>query len=337
MRVSSAILFGSATVALLTACSAGNAAPSLAPGARAPFVDVAAVSATNGNETIVSDGVNNVVSVFNRGGGTTARITAGISAPTGIATDAAEQLYIANTGGGNVLVYAKPYTSLTLTIPDTVGIPVGVAVSTTGIVAVMNGGLGTASGNVTFYAKGSTTPCVTVASNAGLYPMTGAFDAAGNLFILADHLVKGRDTTFVGEISGGCSATSVAILRTGNALAQPNALQVRRGSILVMDQPVGNQGPVLANLDSVIYTYAPPVNGSLGSPLIVTKLTQGITPTAFALSANGNRVWTVHSGLGAGRIEYTFPAGRFMKSQNQNPQGGLFTPGGIAVNPPAIP
>src|SRR5271170_3533937 len=101
MRVSSAILCGSATVALLSACSAGSSQPSVAPpGAPTPFVDVAAVTAPNGNETIVSDTLNNVVSVFNSGGRATAHITAGISQPTGIATDAAEQLYIANSGGG---------------------------------------------------------------------------------------------------------------------------------------------------------------------------------------------------------------------------------------------
>ena len=337
MRVSSAILCGSATLALLSACSTGNPQPRVAAGAETPFVDVAAVTAANGNETIVSDTLNNVVSVFNGGGRATARITAGISQPTGIATDAAEQLYIANSGAGNILVYAKPYTSVTLTLADTVGDPVGVAVSGSGVVGVMNGGLGDASGNVSFYAKGSATPCVTVANNAGLYPQTGAFDAGGNLFVLGNHIVKGRDEPFVAEISGGCSATSVAMLRIGNVLAQPTAIQVRRGSVLIADEPVGNQGPVLANLDPVIYTYGPPANGSLGAPLIVTKLTQGTTTAAFALSKNGNRVWAVHSGLAAGRIEYTFPDGRFMRSQNEAAKGSIFTPGGIAVNPPAIP
>lgn len=337
MRVSSAILCGSATVALLSACSAGSSQPSVVPGAQTQFVDVAAVTAPNGNETIVSDSLNNVVSVFNAGGRATAHITAGISQPTGIATDAAEQLYIANSGGGNILVYAKPYTSVTLTLADTVGAPVSVAVSGSGVVGVMNGGLDDASGNVSFYAKGSATPCVTVANNVGLYPQHGAFDAAGNLFVLGNHLVKGRTVPFVAEISGGCSATSIAMLRIGNVLATPTAIQVRRGNVLIMDEPVENQGPVLAIIDPVIYTYGPPANGSLGSPLIVTKLTQGLTPAAFVLSKNGNRVWTVHSGLAAGRIEYTYPAGRFITSKNQTAGGGLFTPGGIAVNPPAIP
>jgi hypothetical protein len=337
MRVSSAILCGSATLALLSACSTGNPQPHVAAGAEAPFVDVAAVTAANGNETIVSDNLNSVVSVFNGGGRVTARITAGISQPTGIATDAAEQLYIANSGAGNILVYAKPYTAVTLTLADTVGEPLGVAVSGAGVVGVTNGGLGDASGSVSLYAKGSAKACVTVANNAGLYPQTAAFDAAGNLFVLGNHLVKGRSEPFVAEISGGCSATSVAMLRIGNVLAQPTAIGVRRGSVLIADEPVGNPGPVLGNLDPVIYTYGPPANGSLGAPLIVTKLTQGITTAAFALSRNGNRVWIVHSGLAAGRIEYTFPDGRFITSQNQAAKGSIFTPGGIAVNPPAIP
>jgi hypothetical protein len=337
MRVSSAILCGSAAIALLSACSAGNSQPSVALDRQTPFVNIAAVNSANGNETIVSDSLNNVISVFNGNGRTTARITAGLAGPAGLATDAAQQLYVANSGGGNILIYAKPYTSVTLTLADTVGDPIGVAVSGTGVVGVMNGVEGSAPGNVSFYAKGSATLCVTVATNAGIYPLAGAFDAAGNLFFIGVHLDKGRTVPFVAEISGGCGATTFAILRTGNVLVQPASIQVWRGNVLIMDEPLGNQGPVAAILDPVIYTYAPPAEGSLGSPVIVTKLTQGITPAAFVLAKNGTRVWIVHSGLAAGRIEYTFPGGYFLRSQNETAGHGLFTPGGIAVNPPVIP
>jgi hypothetical protein len=337
MRVSSALLCGSATVALLSACSNANPQTSAAPGVQTPFVDAAAVTAARGNETIVSDTISNVVSVFNGAGRATARITKGLSGPIGIATDASQQLYIANSAGGNILVYAKPYTSLTQTLADTVGEPIAVAVSGAGVVGVVSGGLGSASGNVSFYAKGSATACATVGTDAAIYPQFGAFDGTGNLFVLGSHQIDGRSVPFVAEISGGCSATSVALLRIGNGLNQPLGIATLRGRVLIMDLPAGSPGPVLAHLDPVIYTYAPPSNGSLGGPLLVTKLTQGTTPSGFALGKNGDRVWAVHSGLAAGRIESHYPDGRFITSQNENADNGLFSPGGIAVNPPAIP
>jgi hypothetical protein len=334
MRVLTAILCGTAATAFLAACSGGNSQPAVAPNAQTPFVDIAAVTAPNGNETIVSDGISNAVSIFSGTGKLNGYIKAGLNVPLGVATDSAEQLYIANSQAGNVLVYAKPYTALTRTLKDTDGIPTGVAVSSTGVVAVMNGA---SPGNVSLYAAGSATPCVTL-SLPVLFPSFGAFDGAGNLFF--DGYGKSGKTTkpIVAEISGGCSATAIQMLRTANKLFAPTAIQVQHGNILIMDEPVINQGPVLANLNPVIYTYAPPLGGSLGLPTMTTALTQGITPAAFAMSSDGKRLWIVHGGIGAGRIEYTYPRGRFVKSQNEPAKKrGLFTPTDIAVNPPSIP
>ena len=60
MRVLTAILCGTAATAFLAACSGGNSQPAVAPNAQTPFVDIAAVTAPNGNETIVSDGTATV-------------------------------------------------------------------------------------------------------------------------------------------------------------------------------------------------------------------------------------------------------------------------------------
>jgi hypothetical protein len=334
MRVLTAILCGTAATAFLVACSAGNSQPAVAPNAQTPFVDIAAVTAPSGAETIVADGINSAVSIFSRTGKLNAYITAGLNGPSGVATDSAQQLYIANTQAGNVLVYAKPYTALTRTLKVTSGLPVGVAVSSTGVVAVMNGGLN-GSGSVSFYPAGSVTPCATVAG-PGLSPMFGGFDAAGDLFF--DGYSGLAVAPIVAEISGGCSATAIQMLHVGNKLFQPAALQVVHGNILIMDEPVFNQGPVLAVFNPVIYTYAPPSGGSLGLPTITTWLTQGITPAAFAMSSDGKHLWIVHGGVGAGRIEYTYPRGRFVRSNDQFARkSGLFDPTDIAVNPPLIP
>ncbi len=336
MRISTAISCGTAATAFLVACSAGNSQPAVAPNAQTPFVDTSAVTAPNGAETIVADGINSAVSIFSRTGKLNAYITAGLNGPSGVATDSAQQLYIANTQAGNVLVYAKPYSALTRTLKDTAGMPVGVAVSSTGVVAVMNGGLN-GSGNVSFYPAGSVAPCATV-MGPGLSPMFGGFDAAGDLFFDGYSSLTGDTTPIVAEISGGCGATAIEMLRVGNKLFQPTTIQVLRGNILILDEPVFNQGPVLAEFNPVIYTYAPPSGGSLGLPTMTTALTQGITPVAFALSSDGKHFWIVHGGVGAGRIEYTYPRGRFVESHDEFARkSGLFSPTDIAVNPPLIP
>jgi len=58
--------------------------------------------------------------------------------PEGLATDAARNLYIANTGYMNILIYAPPYLTVTLTLGDGNNIPRAVAVSRKGLVAVAN-------------------------------------------------------------------------------------------------------------------------------------------------------------------------------------------------------
>lgn len=336
MRISTAILCGTAATAFLAACSAGTTQPAVAPNVQTPFVDIAAVTAPSGAETIVADGINSAVSIFSRTGKLNAYITAGLNGPSAVATDGAQQLYIANTQAGDVLVYAKPYTALTRTLKVTAGMPVGVAVSSSGVVAVMSGLNG--AGNVSFYAAGSVTPCATV-GGSNLSPLFGGFDAAGDLFFDGYRQpAKTLATPFVAEVSGGCNATAITMLRVGNELFQPTTIQVRHNNILIMDETLINQGPVAAEFNPVIYTYAPPMGGSLGLPTMTTALTQGITPAAFAMSSDGKHLWIVHGGVGAGRIEYIYPRGRFVKSQDQFARkNGLFEPTDIAVNPPLIP
>ncbi|MFY9739920.1 MAG: hypothetical protein WAK11_12860 [Candidatus Cybelea sp.] len=45
-------------------------------------------------------------------------------------------------------------------------------------------------------------------------------------------------------------------------------------------------------------------------------------------------LWIAHSDVASGRIEYTYPGGRFVKSFNER---HLVTAFGIAVNPAASP
>src|SRR5580658_3999986 len=142
MRVSShpGLLFRSVTaMAFLAGCLAGG---SQTPAATTPSLAGAQIGAADGQgaakQVIVSDSSANVVSVFDAEGRLQRRLRKGINYPFGITTDLAGNLYVANTGASNVLVYAQPYNVVTFTLALPNQSPTDVAVSTTGIVGVMS-------------------------------------------------------------------------------------------------------------------------------------------------------------------------------------------------------
>ena len=284
------------------------------------FVNVAGVNALHGNQTIISEIAFNTVSVYGANGQLNALLTIGLSEPQGLATDALEKLYVANTLKNDVFVYSKPYISPGLTLNDTNEYPVGVAVSGTGIVGVTNIGSVTGGfGNVSFYTKHSTVPCANVSDPNWQRVLFDAFDASGNLFI------DGQDAAgnaLVGEVSGGCKATSIATLGVGNTIIFPGGVQVENGNILIDDQGV-----------PAIYTYAPPSGGSLGSPTATTTLIAGTDPVTFAMMKGGLSLWTANTFTLPGGYKYTYPGGLFLKSITD----GFLAPIGIAVNPAAKP
>jgi hypothetical protein len=325
-----------AIAALLSGCSGASPVPSTSLSGAAPaqsnrdIVDVDAVNALHGNQTIVADGLDDAVGVYGARGRRNALLTAGLNQPAGIATDSAEKLYVANCGDSNVLIYPKPYTAVATTLQESNECPNGVAVSNAGIVAVFNSPpLSGGVGNVAIYAKGATSPCATVKNPNLEIPRYGAFDASGNLFVDG---FNSSGTTFVGEVSGGCRATTIAALVTANTIVQASSVQTRNGSVLIMDLSAGSVGQLL---NPAIYTYAAPSGGSLGSPKTTTRLTNGLETMVFTLAPGGNTIWAAHTGIGAGGIEYTYPRGRLLKAFDiLNP---TFQPTGIAVNPAYAP
>jgi hypothetical protein len=294
--------------------------PNVPPTHPKGFVNVAGVNALHGNETIISEIAFNTVSVYGRNGQLNALLTIGLSEPQGLATDAAENLYVANTLESNIFVYAKPYTSSKLTLNDAGQYPSDVAVSQTGIVGVANvQSVAGGAGGVSFFAKGSTVPCATVSDPKWSRVDFDAFDASGRLFI------DGQDSsgnTLVGDVSGGCGATSITTLSVKNTIQFPGGVQVLSGKILIDDQLV-----------PAIYTYAPPSGGSLGAPTATTLLMTGTDPVSFAMKKSGEALWAA-SNIGlAGGYKYTYPGGQFMKSITD----GFIITIGIAVNPAAKP
>ncbi|MBD5654516.1 MAG: hypothetical protein IAI50_04970, partial [Candidatus Eremiobacteraeota bacterium] len=178
---------GTATLALLAGCSGGGGStPATSPafsqqaiGARSmsmshqlvtghsvlkpgmpqfhggvPGIGFMTEDATKGGSVFVSDAVNLSVDIFSSAGKETGSITANLSEPQGLTTDKAGNLYLANTGDSNILVYAKGYKGTPVTIPDAGQYPVGVAVDADGNIGVTNIiSTSDGAGSVSFIAK----------------------------------------------------------------------------------------------------------------------------------------------------------------------------------------
>lgn len=173
-------------VATLAACSGGSqsgagAVPS-APAAYGP-AKAHASHYVYVSSQLTSQGAVNVYSTQGQGQPPVATITAGISAPAGLAVDASGNLYVANSGNNTVTVYAPGQTTPSATYSSGISTPLGVAVGSDGTLYVANetGGASYA-GSVTEYPSGSTTPSVTI-ELPGQYAISVALDSSNGLYV----------------------------------------------------------------------------------------------------------------------------------------------------------
>jgi DNA-binding beta-propeller fold protein YncE len=280
------------------------------------------------SHVFVSDATGDVVDVF-AGTKQTGQIT-GFNEPQGLATDLAGTLYVANTDANNVEEFAPPYSNTpTAIISDGSGSPVAVAVSSNGIVAVLNicsGPSCSLPGNVAFYANGNRTlPCEVVRGGVAATPLGGAFDHKNTLYLGA--LNSGR-VAQVSEIRDGCNARTITALTTSNTISFPADVQVdRSGNVAVLD--------VSAVSSAQIDIYAPPTRHSKLLTLQSTAaLVNAASPISFALTATGDDLFTADAGAHQA-MEYAYPAGGNSVLQLNPRPPGLFE--GVAVTPAEPP
>jgi DNA-binding beta-propeller fold protein YncE len=254
--------------------------------------------------------------------------------PEGIATDAAGNLYIANTGYMNVKIYAPPYATAKLTLSEGDNIPRDVAVSTKGLVAVANlCTLANCSGNtgsVSFFAKGSTTACTTVADATNFAHMQNAtFDAAGNLYVEADG--SAPQTWNIGKIVGGCNAKKIELLTTPNLRRWIGGIEIDKAHRIAVINKITASGPFY------IDTYNPPKNGSLGAPVSITMLggsnASSIENFAFLRSGLDFYDADTQNGSGSRSDEFKYPR----NGPPINTISGFDLAWGVAVTPTLLP
>jgi hypothetical protein len=286
-----------------------------------PFVNVAAINGAKGNQTFVSSLGSNTVSIWGANRQLNAILYDGLNAPLGLATDTDETLYVANGVDSDVLVYPKPYASYTRVLSDFGGQPTGVAVSSTGLVAVSNlfDPATNGNGSVTIYAKGASAPCVRLTNPNWREMGFDAFDRKGNIYVNGISLDQTK--VLIGEISGGCKATSIRNVTVGNALQGVGGIQVYDGKLLVLD-PAG----------STLYTYSPQSERALGQPSARTTLPHLVLPASIAMVAGNPALWIADEYWGV-VYQYGYPTGDLVKDLDN----GISAPFGVAVNPAQTP
>jgi sugar lactone lactonase YvrE len=336
MRIPSKISYfvtGAATLALLAGCSGGSGittpvtgsgastsqsvAHSVVPAAAAkkmftshsvlrpgiqplhaktpasPFINKEAIKNTT-SMIAISDAENNVVNVYNPAGSQIAELT-GFSEPQGMASDIKGDLYVADTENSRIQKYFAGFQGTPNSLEDPGQYPAGVdsfnngkVVAVTNIISTSGG-----AGSVSFFQGGKLVKTISSSSLAEAFFC--AFDAKGNLYVTG---FDGNFEASVGEIVGGINGTTYTELTTGNALEFPGGIQVTNTGSIVVDDQEG----------AAVYTYAPPVNGSLGSPTATTPLSEVSDPVTFAFTDTTADLYTADAGLASSQ-EYAYPAG----------------------------
>lgn len=285
-----------------------------------PFVSPALVGLPS--TIAISDFGNNDVNVYDDSGNLMATLTSGLSNPQGMASDRKGNLYIANTGAGNISVWAAGFNGPPTTWDDSGQFPADVDVRN-------NGGFGAATnifaqnggpGSVTLYRNGNN--IANVADPSVLEAFFCAFDKTGNLYF------DGFDA------NGAIAVWEIAHANTGGRTVQeltynatilfPGGVQVTNdGHIAIQDQS-GFQ----------ILTFNPPVNGSLGTPTATTPLTGAGDPVTFAFKKFNHHLYTADAAL-LDSNEYPYPAGG--SPENTISISGASLPIGTAVIPTQMP
>jgi hypothetical protein len=258
-----------------------------------PFVNVPAIQVQT-TLVFVSDAANNVVDIYDKSGNVLGQI-GGFSEPQGLAVDEKGNLYVANTLGNNVLIYAPPYTTLTTTLTDAGQYPVGVSTYNNGKFVAVTNIIDTSStaGSVTIYKNGVQGPTITDPSIARAYFC--GFDNTGNLYL--DYITSDA-TVGIGEIANvPKKGVTFTALTTTQTIEFPGGVEAAKRNVAVLDQDA-----------QTIYTFAPPVAGSLGAPIDTTALNGAGDPVTFWFGPNFKDVW-IGDAENADAVDYRYPAG----------------------------
>lgn len=212
---------------LLTAC-AGSQTPVNA----VPPVPSVIQHDVRGALLYVSDTVSGDVYVFSYPKGKLQQTLTGFADPAGECVDANGNVFIANTGGSNIIEYAHGGSSPIATIKDKGYFPFGCSIDpTTGDLAVTNfSTTGSAAGDVAIYTKAKGGHGRHYVDRLMQNPLLCGYDSSGNLFV--DGLAQ--SSTVVSELAhGGANLSDILLDRT---IYNPGGVQWDGKHVAIGDQ-----------------------------------------------------------------------------------------------------
>lgn len=272
------------------------------------------------------------VTIFGRG--LNPRSISGFSESQGIATDSHSNLYVADTDANDVEVFAPPYRQGPSSILATPAQwPVDAAVAKNGTVAAIiicqaSGSRCGAPGSVEFFASAhAKMPCASVSGGTKISRLLWAgFDASDTLYVAG---VENYATAAIGEIAGGCHATSLKILIPSVSIAFASGIQVDPHGRIAILNSLGFSGA------PQIDVFAPPKRGSRNLRLLSqNELQDSSIVSSFALSKDGAYLFTAEPHYS---LEYPYPGGGASTGQFVPPPSGGDLIEGVAVTPAALP
>jgi sugar lactone lactonase YvrE len=245
------------------------------------------------------------------------QIFEGLSAPTGMAADAAGNVYVCNNAGmkapgkgtWTVTVYRRAAKKAFLTYTDGVWSPVDVAVASDGTVYVAN-----YSSAVTVYPPGSVHPSRTLTGPSGGAPLGLALDAAGNLFVSYVNLSGGGSV--YEYLAGQSTGSNLGIVFAGS----PHGLAIDpRGNLVVAVSKAPSPG-------SLIEIFPP------GKTQPKKTIKGTFQPFMLALGKSGRALFVADYGSGngdGGVFEFAYPSGRLIVKDAQGPAASAY---GLAID-----
>jgi len=273
-------------------------------------------SAARGGIIYVSEWGANEVELFSASPGyQQLGVLTGFTSPQGITVDRKGNLYVANTNGSDVLIYARGATSPSRTLMDPGEGPADVAVAPDGTVYVANETNASGSGgSISIYPPGATTPSRTLTNSQFYFVIGVCLDRSLNLYVSFNSSASGGGEVFQLSRSGRqWSASDTGIRVTwGGMPAVDDA-----GYVVEPDQG----SPYVSGAVNV---YAP-------GPVKLYAFAGPGQPLAVALREGERRAYVSRPDLGVAQVwTYPGPTVRLLASLPAIGGGGTST---IAVDP----
>lgn len=210
-----------AILAAQTACGGGAVAPRVS--------NASQTIGTRGGLVYVSDSIGNFVDVFNLNGSFVGRLTDRIDYPEYLYVDARHNLYVANAGGGNVLVFRRGATKVSSEYRD--------VQDASAPARCASGTIYVAHGPIAVFARGHHTPTGSLSDPYGVTNSVSC-DMGGNVFATA---TVDSPPGYVLEYPAG---SKNAKLLLGNLLNPVDVVPDPTGNILVVDSAGGSANDV---------------------------------------------------------------------------------------------